>query len=78
MATVGTAALVMITSFVEGAQVPLLIVQRNVLAPTPRAVTVLVGLAGVVIVPLPLTKVQRPLPLTAVLPANVALGPHTV
>ena len=46
MATVGAAALVMITSSAEGAQVPLLIVQRNVLAPTPRPVTVLVGLVG--------------------------------
>ena len=35
MATVGTAALVMITSSAEGGQVPLLIVQRNVLAPAP-------------------------------------------
>ena len=78
MATVGAAVLVMITLSAEGAQVPLLIVQRNVLAPIPRPVTVLVGLVGVVIVPVPLTKVQTPLPLTAVLPANVALGPHTV
>ena len=78
MATVGAAVLVMITVSAEGAQVPLLIVQRNVLAPTPRPVTVLVGLAGVAIVPVPLTKLQTPLPLTAVLPASVASGPHTV
>ena len=78
MATVGTATLVMITVSAEGAQVPLLIVQWNVLAPAPRPVTVLVGLVGVVIVPLPPAKVQTPLPLTAVLPAKVALGPHSV
>ena len=66
------------TSLLDAVHTPLVIVQRNVFAPTPRPVTVLVGLVGVVIVPVPLTKVQTPLPLTAVLPARVALGPHTV
>ena len=37
-----------------------------------------VGDDGVVIVPVPLTKVQRPVPVVAVFPAKVAVVPHTV
>ena len=68
----------MITSSLDGVQVPLLIVQRKVLAPAPKPVTVLVGLPGVVIVPVPLTSVQAPVPATGVFPAKAATNPHTV
>jgi hypothetical protein len=52
-------------------------VHLKVFAPTPRAVTPDVGLPGVVIVPAPLTKVHVPVPVVAVLPANVAVVAHT-
>lgn len=42
------------------AQAPLLMVQRNTFTPTPNAVTPLVGEAGVVMVPAPLTKTHEP------------------
>ena len=56
------------------AQAPLLIVQRNTLTPTPNAVTALVGDAGVVIVPAPLTNIHEPvLSAVGMLPPNVVL-----
>ncbi len=55
-----------------------MIVHWNVFAPTPSAVTPLVGEEAVVIVPAPLTKVQVPAPETAVFPASVAVVVHTV
>ena len=36
------------------------------------------GEVGVVIVPAPLTKVHKPVPVTAVFPASVAVVPQTV
>lgn len=78
MAVVGTASLVMVTSDVEAAHTPLLIVQRKALAPTPKPVTPDVGELGVVIVPVPLTNVQAPVPTVAVLPAKVAVVAQTV
>ena len=62
----------MLTSSVEEVQTPLLIVQRNSLAPTPKLVTPEVGLPGVVIVPVPLNNVHVPVPTIGALPANVA------
>src|SRR5437870_12957964 len=58
---------------VESAQVPLWIVHRNTLAPYPKLLTPELGLLGVVIVPLPLTKLHVPVPTVAVFPASVAV-----
>src|SRR5438445_2284636 len=58
---------------VESAQVPLWIVHRNTLAPYPKPLTPELGLLGVVIVPLPLTKLHVPVPTVAVFPASVAV-----
>jgi hypothetical protein len=55
-------------------QVPLVIVHLNTLAPVPRPVTVVLGLVGAVIVPLPLTNVHKPVPTLGVLPAIVAVA----
>ncbi len=69
---------VITTSSCESAQRPFNKVQRNVLGPTPRPVTPEVGLVGVVMVPVPLTKVQVPPPVVGVFPAKVAVVPHAV
>ena len=53
-------------------------VQRRVVLPSPRPVTVVLGLEGVVIVPLPPTTVQTPVPVVGRFPANVVEEPHTV
>ena len=66
----------MITSSVEGGHVPLVIVHRNVLEPTTNPVTPEVGELGVVIVPVPLTKLHMPVPIAGVFPANVAVAVH--
>src|SRR5438477_9632168 len=63
----------MVTSSVESVQVPLWIVHRNTLAPYPKLLTPELGLLGVVIVPLPLTKLHVALPAVAVFPASVAV-----
>ena len=57
----------------EGAHTPLLIVHLNMLGPYPKPVTPEAGLFGVVIVPVPLTSVHRPVPTVGVFPANVVL-----
>ena len=54
----------------------MVIVQRNVLAPTPNPVTPELGELGAVIVPLPLTKLQMPVPTVGVFPANVVVAVH--
>ena len=55
-------------------QAPLLIVHLNVaLAPTVKPVIVVVGLLAVVIVAVPDTTLQLPVPVVAVLPAMVAV-----
>ena len=73
LAVVGVALTVMIISSMLGAQLAFEIVQRNVFCPTPRLVTVEVGFAGVVTVPVPLISDQAPVPTTGVLPASVAV-----
>ena len=61
----------------ELGQVPLEIVHLNTLFPTPNAVMPEVGLAGVVIAPAPLERLQSPVPITGVFPASVVVVPHT-
>jgi hypothetical protein len=73
---VGAETPVITTVSVEDVQGGLLIVHTNLLMPIPKPVNVLVGLEGVVIVPLPLDKVQVPVPTDGAFPANVALVPH--
>ena len=66
--------MVMVTSSVEFVQNPLLIVHLNVaLAPIVKPVRPLVSDAGVVIVAVPAVTVHKPVPIVAVLPANVAV-----
>ena len=70
-ADVGNASLVRTTVSVE-VQVPLVVVQRSVaLVPTGRPVTVDVADDGVVIVAVPLTRLQRPVPTLGALPVSV-------
>ena len=47
-------------------------VQQNVFAPAPKPVTPLVGLAGLVIVPIPLANDHSPVPDVGVFPPSVA------
>ena len=67
-----------VTSSKEGVQEPLVLVQRNVFAPTARFVTPLVGEDGVVTVAPPTITVHAPVPVVIVLPANVAVGAQTL
>ena len=63
-----------VISSVELVQAPLLIVHLNVaLAPTVSPVMVVVGLLAVVMVAVPLTTLQLPLPVVAVFAAIVAV-----
>ena len=68
----------MVTVLVDAGQGALLMVHIKTFAPTPKPVTPDVGEEGLVIVPVPLTKVQRPVPIVAGFPANVAVVPHIV
>ena len=69
----GRSETVMITSSVETAQPPLLIVHLKVAdAPTVNPVTPELADAGVVMVAAPETKLQLPVPTAGVLPAKVA------
>jgi archaellin len=78
LAVVGEASRVIATVSVEDPHEPLLTVHLKRFGPTPRAVTVDVGLPGVVIVPEPLTRLQVPVPTEGVFPARVAVVEHTV
>jgi hypothetical protein len=53
-------------------------VHWNTLGPTPKPVTPEVGNEELVIVPVPLTNDQAPVPMVAVFPASVAVVPQTV
>ena len=75
---VGTASLLIITSSVDIAHTPFVIVQRNVFAPTPKPVMPEVGDVGVVIVPVPVINVQAPVPIAGIFPARVAVVEQTV
>jgi hypothetical protein len=59
-------------------QLPLVIVQLNVLGPIPRLVIVVVALLGDVIVPVPETTAQVPVPASGTLAAIVAVEEQTV
>ena len=70
--TVGKLLFVSTTSSVDAVQVPLLIVQRSVaLEPDGTPVTPEVAEDDDVIVAVPLTTLQVPVPVTGTLPANV-------
>ena len=68
----------MVISSVLGVQVPLVIVQVKVFIPVVIPVTPLVGLVGVVTVPVPAVTVHTPVPTTAVLAFKVAIGEQIV
>lgn len=71
---VGRASIWMLTSSVETAQNPLLIVHRKtVVAPTVKPVTVELGSFAELMLPLPLTTVHVPVPTVGVLPDKVVL-----
>ena len=70
--TVGTVLFVNTTSSEDAVHAPLLIVQRSVaLPPDGTPVTPDVAEDEVVIVAVPLTRLQAPVPVVAVLPASV-------
>ena len=72
-AVVGSADTLISTSSVLAVQLPLLIVQRNVAVPAVKPVTPDVAEDGVVIVAVPLTTLQLPVPTDGTFPANVAI-----
>jgi hypothetical protein len=74
---VGVATCVMMTSSNEFVQGALLTVQRSVAEPTTNPVTPEVGLEGVVMLAVPETTDQLPVPLEGVLAANVAVLAQT-
>lgn len=53
-------------------------VQMKVLIPALKPVTVVVGLAGFIKVPFPLTFVHIPVPVVGVLPFNAVVVAHAV
>lgn len=67
-----------ITSSVEAVHGALLIVHLNVFGPIANPVTPEVGLPGVVMVAVPDTTDQAPVPTVAVFPANVVVEPQIV
>jgi hypothetical protein len=75
---VGGVSRSIVISSVEGAQVPLEIVQRNVLMPILNPVTPDEGEEGAVTVPVPAITVQIPVPVTGMFPVIVAVVKQTV
>jgi len=67
----------MITSSNEGAQAPLVIVQRSTFAPLLKPLTVVFGSFALAKLPDPLTTLQVPVPTTGVLAAKMAEEPQT-
>ena len=76
LAGVGIESRIIITSSVDGGQIPLLIVHLKVLDPTLSPVIPEVGEDGDVIVPEPPIKLQLPLPTAGVFAANVVEVAH--
>ena len=68
----------MVTWSVDGGQVPLVMVHWKILAPTLNPVTEDVGELGVVMLPVPETKVQIPLPIEGTFPAKELVEEHIV
>jgi hypothetical protein len=68
-AMVGTGLTVIVTLETEGAQGALEMVHAKTLVPDPKPVILVVGESEFVIVPLPETKVQAPVPVVAVFAA---------
>ena len=62
-----------VTESNDAAHVPLEMVQTKIFVPTPNPVSPDVGEVGVVMVALPATMVQSPVPTTGVFPASVVL-----
>lgn len=62
------------TVSVEARQIPFEMVQTNELIPRPKPVTVLLLFDGLVMIPLPLLKVQIPVPETGSIPAKITEG----
>jgi hypothetical protein len=77
-AVVGGASRIIVTVSSDGVQVPFVIDQTNVLAPTDKPVTPDTGLAGVVTVALPAMTVHAPDPTVAAFAASVAVVEQTV
>ncbi len=73
----GVLSRVITTSSCESVQTPFNKVHLKVFGPTPKPVTPEVGLVGVVIVPVPLTRVHVPPPVVGVLADRVAVVPQT-
>ena len=73
MEIVADGVTLIVTLSVDEAQGRFATVQRNTFAPTAKPVTPEFGADGVVIVPVPLTKVQVPVPAVGVLAAKVVL-----
>lgn len=78
MAVVGGATPVTVTEDEEEGQGAFEMVHWKTFGPTPNPVKPDVGEEGVVIIPAPLTNVHTPIPVVGVLPAKVAVVPHTV
>ena len=75
----GGVSLVIETSSKDSGQAPFAaIVHLNTFAPKPNPLTRLTASFGLVIVPVPLTKVQVPVPVKAALPFNVAVSAQTL
>jgi hypothetical protein len=74
----GVASLLIATVDEEAGHKPLEMVHWKTLTPILKAVMPDVGDEGDVIIPLPETKLQAPVPITGVLPAKVAVVAHTV
>jgi len=67
----------MVTSSNEGAQAPLVIVQRSTFAPLLNPLTLVFGSFALAKVPDPLTTLQVPVPTPGVFAAKVADEPQT-
>lgn len=77
-AVVGTWSRMMATVDVEGGHVPLDMVHWKTFVPVEIPVTLEFGDVGDVIIPVPETKVQTPVPTTGVFPLRVAVVAHIV
>lgn len=63
--------LLIVTSAKEAVHGALLMVHRNTLLPVPSPVTVVLGLAGLLMMPVPDTLLHIPVPFDGVLPESV-------